>query len=223
MPGSSTLPACLRREAISIDEVIDQLTEIGAWLQSQPTLSHVSYFNGAYLRITTAVAGKLAGNYFEDSKRIERLDVVFMRYYTQALAGHVQEGRVPAAWRQLFEGRRRSSERLLLLILGVNAHVHNDLGQALAETQHAAQHRQDYMRVNQLIDGCINDILFDCKVRPRVAYPFYGVIMRAMIRMWRRNAWRTGQKLQDKTLGVQRVERYATRWGRVLRACWWPM
>ena len=88
-------------------------------------------FLGTYRRTTQAVAAAVDGAVFEDPAWVEAWDVAFAQLYLDALdADLTGDGRVPRPWRLAFDAPATTSP-LVHVLLGINAHINNDLPQAL--------------------------------------------------------------------------------------------
>ncbi len=72
------------KDAQIIDEVIARLDDIIADCKQRQ--SRIGYFAALYRRMTVAVRTGIAQKHFEDSNRMEQLDVIFANHYLQAYA-----------------------------------------------------------------------------------------------------------------------------------------
>jgi hypothetical protein len=70
----------------TIDQVIDQLTEIIDW--SRTTNSRLGYFAALYRKVTIKVKEGIAENFFDDGERMERMDVIFANRYLAAVEAY---------------------------------------------------------------------------------------------------------------------------------------
>jgi hypothetical protein len=116
----------------TIDEVIDELSEIIDWARSEK--SRLGYFPAMYRLVTIRVKEGIEQGEFEDNDRMEHLDVAFANRYLDALQAHRDGGTPTASWQITFDAARRW--RLLViqhLFAGMNAHINLDLGIAAAE------------------------------------------------------------------------------------------
>ncbi len=99
-----------------------------------PAARNRRLFLGTYQRTTAAVGKAVQDGFFEDSRWVERWDVVFAEYYLRALDADLAGDRshVPRPWRLAF-GARDDLPALGHVLLGVNAHVNYDLPQAMLD------------------------------------------------------------------------------------------
>lgn len=177
-------------------------------LISDSELPALKHFNKAYLRITAAVEKRLGS--FDHPDFLNKFDVFFVRYYLRALYDYLNGRPVPPAWQRTFDYCRHENVRnFRALALGVNAHVNNDIPQALADSGFKPLYKKDYFMVNRIIDSTVNEVLGDLEVRHSLSRLYYRSGMHLTIRLWRRNSWLKAGRLLSKTISVPRIERRA--------------
>lgn len=151
-------------QATTIDEVIAQLDQIIQ--QSIEEESALGCFAALYRTVTITVKNKLGTNFFDDDKRMEKLDVTFANRYLEAYANFKLGRATTKSWEAAF--RAAAEDNLIVLqhlLLGMNAHINLDLGIAAAEITDkstiAALH-PDFNKINDilatLMDGVENDL-----------------------------------------------------------------
>ena len=155
----STLSDALSRPARTVDDVVAMMTHIDAAL---PDSDGVKWFNRLYLRVTVSVRRAVGDAQFADPPFLSELDVIFGNLYFVALAaGENDIRRAPAAWRPLFEMRRRQGiARLQFALAGMNAHINRDLPDGIVEAFRAmggdpttaAARRRDFDAVNDILE-----------------------------------------------------------------------
>jgi hypothetical protein len=142
----------------SVQDVITRLRSIDDELQPG---DGAAVFNRMYLTVTESVAAGLRGaTVFQNPVFMERLDVTFASFWTDAYGAGFHE--VPKAWAALFECRH--DPRVLPIqfaLAGMNSHIGHDLAVAVIQTcgqldtspeQPGLHH--DYEAVNQLLAQC---------------------------------------------------------------------
>jgi hypothetical protein len=107
--------------------------------------------------VSSEMRDRVARGAFLDSRWVHRYAVAFANLYREALDSY-ESGRladVPRAWRLCFDAARSGSGLVLQdLLLGVNAHVNNDLPLALtriAIDPEREQRRRDHDAVNAVL------------------------------------------------------------------------
>jgi hypothetical protein len=139
--------------AATIDEVLAQLDAI----VSQP--SRLGFFAALYRKVTARVKAGIGAGRFEDGPQMERLDVVFANRYLDAYTGWQAGTPVSDCWRIAFEATSRSDLAVLQhLLLGMNAHIHLDLGIAVSEVSVS---RRDFDEINHVLLEILNEIQED--------------------------------------------------------------
>ncbi|MFM2076138.1 MAG: hypothetical protein RJA49_28 [Actinomycetota bacterium] len=110
------------------------------------------YFPAMYAQVTDRIRAAAASGRFDDAARMERFAETFAGFYTRARAG---TGDVPRCWQGAFDVA--GDGRLMIvqhLLLGINAHVNNDLPQvvvALAGDADLAPLKPDFDAVNTIL------------------------------------------------------------------------
>ena len=116
-------------------------------------------FLGTYRRTTEAVGSAVAAGDFEDPSWVEKWDVAFARFYLDALDADLTGARVPRPWRLAFDAPPTASP-LVHVLLGINAHINNDLPRALlavisdddfASPSVLARRRRDHERIDAVL------------------------------------------------------------------------
>jgi hypothetical protein len=116
----------------SLQAVVDQFA---AWQQRfRETSDRRAIFLTLYQIVSEAIQARVAAKGFEDPEWVQRYGVAFANFYRQALedydAGRMAE--VPKAWRLCFDTAKAGTNLVLQdVLLGINAHVNNDLALAL--------------------------------------------------------------------------------------------
>lgn len=149
-----------RNPASSISDVLDAMqTRLD---DMPPQRRSQAEFLGTYRRTTQAVAAAVEGAVFEDPAWVEAWDVAFAQLYLDALdADLTGTGRVPRPWRLAFDAPATTAP-LVQVLLGINAHINNDLPQALlavisdddfAEPGVVDRRRRDHERIDGVLAG----------------------------------------------------------------------
>jgi Family of unknown function (DUF5995) len=119
------------RQVATIPDVIATMEAIDQALSSSDGLK---WFNLLYLMVTEQVNAPPAG--WKAPSWIEHLDVVFARFYFNAITNSIQGATgVPSSWQALFEARFETGiDRIQFALAGMNAHINHDLALALLQT-----------------------------------------------------------------------------------------
>lgn len=156
------------QRAKTISDVVAIMTALDVEL---PEHDGVRRFNHLYLEVTRSVDRAVTTETFRDRAFLEALDVTFANLYFDAVAaGSLDSARVPAAWRPLFECRRRP--RILPIqfaLAGMNAHINRDLPRSIVLTYLSTggaplardARYEDFGRVNDLLEAVETQIKTD--------------------------------------------------------------
>lgn len=117
----------------TIDDVIERLEAI--IVECTERNDRIGYFAALYNRVTITVRDGIGRGDFEDNARMEHLDVVFANRFIDAYDRY-HDGELPTrSWMLKFDEARNDNHCVLQhLLLGMNAHIHLDLGIAAART-----------------------------------------------------------------------------------------
>lgn len=200
----------------SIDEVIVRMDQIVSACRSRN--SRIGYFAVLYRQVTIRIKNGILNSEFEDSSRMEKLNVLFAKRFIDAFDAF-QSGQKPtASWNHAFEAAN-SSKHLVLqhLLLGINSHNNLDLGIAAVETigsSDPASLQNDFNKINavlsELVDGVKNNI--------GTLSPFFNTIIRFAngkeeilvnfsIKLARDGAWKFANKYQKAGNKIDAIQK----------------
>ena len=150
----------------TIADVLSLMERIDSLLQSGDGLK---WFNLLYLMVTQKVESSPPPGGWEDSAWLRRLDVVFARYYFDAILDWLTNpATVPNSWKALFEARFHPGiERIQYALAGMNAHINHDLALALLKTDaelnlipgKSSPGHDDFEHVNGILEGVLPQAL----------------------------------------------------------------
>ena len=221
---------CVDKLIREMERRLDRLAE---------SCDHDAIFELSYLRTTEEYrrASQEEG-FFEDPTFVNHQDIVFAAAYFSAFETyHSGAGfATPGAWRIAFEAAdERELPAVGNLVLGINAHVQNDLPFALAAIgmvkSDSSSRKTDHDRVNRFLnrvtDGLIAEIArrFDPTIDDRnLPTAIDEVLTFQIIPTWREVAWRNAERLVAAPTPLARalvaadIEAYAASQARILRS-----
>ncbi|QEC67363.1 hypothetical protein FRZ67_08665 [Panacibacter ginsenosidivorans] len=126
------------------------------------TKNRAGYFAALYKRMTAAVAEGIQQHAFEDGPRMERLDVIFAKRYTDAYDAYYSGKPCSSSWKLVFDCCNNNNLTVIQhLLLGINTHINLDLAVAAALTCpgnsiNALQH--DFNKINDVINSLVDDV-----------------------------------------------------------------
>lgn len=138
--------------ATSIKQVLEQLDLI-----IEETILENNYlgvFAYVYRRTTAKIEEAIKDGRFEDNDRMEKMDVIFANLYIKAYYDYKLEKTICNAWKTSFELGNKKISLVQHLMLGMNAHINYDLGQAAAlcnQGDSISSLKNDFMEVNYVL------------------------------------------------------------------------
>ena len=191
----------------------------------------------AYAKIARSPNGKKHSGYFDDPVWLAREDSLFARQYFVAREWWSKpktRDRVDPAWRVAFrEADERSMTGLGDLILGINAHVNNDMPFMIAATgtrdDEGRSHKKDHDLFNRNLSGTFDDVLEDVARRydPAANIDLPGTeldktVIYQLLALWREAVWRNAERLEAADTDAERekvaasIQNYALAQARVV-------
>lgn len=167
-------------------------------------------FARSYALLTRALAGALPGAGFSDPAWVARLARVFVDYYLRAVREH-DEGTLRAgAWTTVFDAASRGRTSVLEdLVLGMTAHIVNDLPLALCDAGLSAPDGSsriaDYHRINDVLGDAIAGIQAEVSRRydpllhvlDHLLEDYDEILTSYGLRISRATAWYNAHRLLD--------------------------
>lgn len=204
--------------AETIDEVVERLDEVIDWARENG--SRLGYFPALYRNVTLDVRAGIQEGFFDDGRRMERLDVAFANRYLKAFDRHRRGERPGESWAAAFSACESWWAIVLQhLLLGMNAHINLDLGIAaagIAPGREIHELEGDFARVNDILARRIGDtqsrltrIWPALKLLDRISGDADDAIINFSISRARACAWRVALDLAplDPADQRQRIER----------------
>jgi hypothetical protein len=191
----------------------------------------------AYAKVARSRDGRRHSDYFDDPVWLAREDSLFARQYFAARewwAKPSTRDRVDPAWRVAFRAAdERSMTGLGDLILGINAHVNNDMPFMIAATgtrdDDGNSHKKDHDLFNRNLSGTFNDVLEDVARRydPAANVDLPGTeldktAIYQLLALWREGVWRNAERLEAADTDAERkrvaasIQNYAVDQARLL-------
>lgn len=171
------------------------------------TLHNLRAFNQTYYIITKNVYTKIGTGFFLHDDLMQKIDIIFAKYYFDALKQYVDHKPTYKAWKVLFDHCKSGTNyQFIYMAMGVNAHVNNDLGMALYDGLNHDRFKADFEKVNDIIRTCLKEVVLllreDSKVINGLKNTFeevYAYFLNFLIADWRGNAWNNYQKLRHSS------------------------
>ena len=214
-------------EAETIDDVIAYLGDI--IINARHKRSRLGFFPALYRLVTIEIKARCEAGYFNNNALIHDLDVVFANYYFRAYEQYTNGQQPTKSWAVAFHAAKSKHPLALQhLLLGMNAHISFDLGQAVvdaSEGQLTPDLREDFDDINAILAAMIDNV----QNRLRRVSPMLGLldalsrfdemIAAFSIQVARDGAWHFAERLVEQAEGdlvAQRDEAVARVSQRVL-------
>ncbi|MEO1713694.1 MAG: DUF5995 family protein, partial [Bacteroidota bacterium] len=193
--------------------------------------SPLGVFAFVYRRVTAEVKAGIEKGDFADNTRMECLDVVFAKRYIDAYWKYRNGQPVTSSWAAAFRAEPRQLAILQHLLLGMNAHIHLDLGVAAAQVapgEGIQTLQSDFEQINVLLLELVDEI------QSRLASVSKGIMFLDWmgrnrdewlaglgIRVGRNFAWKQAQRLarlegdkQEKA--IQQLDKHVVHWSNLI-------
>jgi hypothetical protein len=111
-------------------------------------------FHDTYFLITRSVLSKLGTGFFENDDNMTSFVLSFAKFYFDALNQYFKGESVSPAWQYMFnQCERNLLPRFVYLLLGVHAHINQDLSLCVRALDFGVAFKNDYLAINQIIKG----------------------------------------------------------------------
>ncbi|MES2647857.1 MAG: DUF5995 family protein [Bacteroidota bacterium] len=144
----------------NIQQVIEELDRIILYCENKQ--SRQAYFAALYRAMTESVKNGIEKGVFNDSNRMEKLDIIFATRYLDAWNCNNQSQPCSTSWITAFASTTNNNLTVIQhLVLGINTHINLDLAIAAAETAPGLtifDLQQDFEKINQIIAALTNEV-----------------------------------------------------------------
>lgn len=140
------------KSANSIDDILQQLDDIIN--ESILANNYLCIFAYVYRRTTLEIKKAIESGRFEDSKRMEKMDVIFANLYIQAFQKNNADKVSSKSWDFAFNAKDKKLSLIQHIMLGMNAHINLDLSIAAAEVSNGERIinlKVDFMTINHIL------------------------------------------------------------------------
>jgi hypothetical protein len=193
---------------------------------------HRAVFATTYLELTREAKRTVDLNpgFFRWPRFFFREDALFANVYFRTMRRWDRGEDVPEAWRiALTAARDKDLTAAQDMLLGINAHVQNDMPYVLAQLglrdRAGVSRKPDHDAVNEILNHAYAPVVsavswFDQSITLTNAdwQPIEDVAGLEIVRIWREQVWRNAERLVNATSDAQRqrisqqIEDYAAQW-----------
>lgn len=228
-PQPHAVPGCRRSTVRCIDTEVRNLR---GW-QRRFGCDHRGVFATTYLELTRQLRDTLRTrpDMFADKHYLYTEDALFADVYSRTLRSYAAGRAVPPAWKIALDAARSPDLNAAQdMLLGINAHVQNDMPfvvAALGMTRPGgASRKPDHDAVNEVLSAAYERVVTAVADRfdPFVTLsngswdPADDIAGLEMVREWREQVWRNAERLIEAKTAADRaqvagqIEQYAAMW-----------
>jgi hypothetical protein len=238
-PQPGPVPYCETPSIACVDAQIERMQELRASLGCD----HRGVFATTYLELTKEIRATVERDpgVVDDPGYLFTEDAVFANMYFDTLEAWEQGAEVPPAWRiALDQAERGHITGAQEMLLGINAHVQNDMAFVLAglglRTPDGASRKPDHDAMNVALNTGYEAVVREVGARydgtmrltnmPLLPVDNIGGL--ELARIWRELVWRNAERLVKAKTEVQRdrvarsIEANAAMWARGIAAAQVP-
>lgn len=234
-PQPGAVPGCKKPTIRCIDAEIREMTR----LQKQFGCDHRAVFDTTYLVLTRQLRKEAVKrpSKVRDLKYLYAEDALFATLYFRTLKSYAAGRQVPEAWQIALDSAKSGEVNAGQdMLLGINAHVQNDMPFVLAALglvrRDGTSRKADHDVVNEVLADAYQTVIDAIAKRydPLVAItnaswnPFEDIAALEMVRGWREQVWRNAEKLvsaKDKAQRgqvAQQIKDQAAAWAKAFAA-----
>lgn len=198
---------------------------------------HRGVFATTYLELTRQLRDTLRQrpHFFNDARYLYTEDALFADIYFNTVRAYQQGKPVPPAWQIAFDSARSANVNAAQdMLLGINAHVQNDMPFLLAalgqRTKSGASRKPDHDKMNEILDAAYERVVRQVQDRydPLMAttnpsWTFgddvFGI---EMVKQWREQVWRNAERLlaaktpSERAQVAGQIQQYAAGWAHMI-------
>jgi hypothetical protein len=216
VPQPGPVPNCEEATIACIDTEIDRLQA----RRDALGCDHRAVFAATYLELTKQLREDLDnfGDLVFDRPYLYTEDAEFANIYFDTSAAYEQGQPVAPAWRIAFNAaKRRATTATQDMLLGINAHVQNDMPFLIASlgvrTADGRTRKPDHDAINATLNRAYERVVTAIRTRydPLVGLsnppivPADDIAGLEMVRVWRELVWRNAERLLNAKSDVQRA------------------
>ena len=226
-----SVPNCRKATMRCIDVEIRRLRD----LQRRWRCDHRAVFATTYLELTKTLRRVLRERpqFLRYPRYLYVEDALFANVYFNAIRDARRGRRVPEAWRIAFDAARSADLNAAQdMLLGINAHVQNDMPFVLAalglRTRSGASRKEDHDAINEVLDRSYPTVVQAVRDRfdPQVGLtnsdstPADDVLGLELVKTWREQVWRNAERLlnakdaEERRQVSQQIQDNAANWAR---------
>ena len=165
-------------------------------------------FHDTYFLLTTSLFSKLGKGFFENDDNMTSFVLSFAKFYFDALNQYFKGESVSSAWQFMFnQCEKNHLPRFVYLLLGVHAHINQDLSLCVRTLDFGVAFKNDYLAINHIIKGKLAEAIAQLNEKSIVLKRIlqnglflYQMPMHQIIVLCRNLAWDKSQEVATSEL-----------------------
>jgi hypothetical protein len=223
------VPFCRKATVRCIDTEIKRMRR----MQARLGCDHRAVFDTTYLELTLELRRTLRArpHFFADPRYLYREDALFADVYFNTLRAYSRGQPVPPAWQIAFDSARSGNiNGAQDMLLGINAHVQNDMPFVLAalgqRMRNGTSRKPDHDKFNEILDAAYQPVVTAIEDRydpivgtTNARWTFADdVAGLELVKEWREQVWRNAERLlaaksdSEREQVAQQIQQYAAGW-----------
>lgn len=201
-------PGCRRASMKCVDRVIGRLRRT----RNRYGCDHRAVFATTYLVLTQVMKRTMRADrrFFRDRAGIIYQIALFSKIYFRTLRAHERGEPVPPAWRTALDiATQTDHQGAGDMLLGINAHVQNDMPFMLAaitlRDARGRSRKHDHDAENRILDDAFDEVVREVARRydpltglqTQSISPVSDVFGMELVKSWREGVWRNAERLVD--------------------------
>lgn len=181
-----------------------RMRALNEYYKSNTDLAYLRDFLKVYSLVTEKVVDSRFGKekFFTNVNQLNKLDVIFCKYYFDAVEDYIFKGTTRSPWVNSFRISSEHNAPFVNVLLGINSHINGDLPICLYELNFA--NKGDYDKVNAILNAVIPNILSYLAFERMDFFGTFSLFAKKFIEEefntlivnWRDNAFENYQKLK---------------------------
>lgn len=144
---------------LDLQDLIFHFEKVRVKLEEKNQQNLIS-FHDTYFLITQTVFSKIGTGFFENDENMIVFVISFAGYYFDALDQFFTGENSSLAWQFLFkQSEKNHFPRFVYLLLGVHAHINQDLSLCLEDLGFGESFKNDYLAINEIIKGKLSQAI----------------------------------------------------------------
>ena len=210
-------PGCRKASMKRFDYTIKRLRRV----RDRYGCDHRAVFATTYLTLTKVMKRTLEAEprFFRDRDGIIYQVALFSRIYFRTLKAYERGEPIPPAWQTALDTATQTDQQGAGdMLLGINAHVQNDMPFMLAaitlRDAHGRSRKDDHDAENEILDDAFDEVAREvvrrydplARIQLQTISPGSDIFGAELVKSWREGVWRNAEALVDAKSDAERAQ-----------------